>query len=352
MPRLPQGKQGFTMLRRIVQTGWWLAALPYGAAAAQSTPATVNIYRYILSVDVPESPAFVALGVAPTHVLRGSAPKPITVAIIDAFPGGNQPAPGVALDVAPYFLAGGGVRRVTRWRSMSLGGRLTRVLAKTILSVGAVRDPGDAGSALVGLALRSAVHDPHDPLLNSSLPADIAAEQARREISDTITADDVSGSGVDLAPLFARARAAMRGRSGDAQIALGWGVGGRLHGSVLTSDSLDPVRHTLWLSGQYTAGPRLDILATVQVRSAFRSDVRLWIGAAVQRKTAAVDYRAELYYDTRSHDGHPGVAVEARVLPHLGLVAALASQPVDFAGTGPRRLAVRTVLHWFYASDR
>jgi hypothetical protein len=340
------------MLRRCVQTGWWLAALVNGALAAQTAPTTVSIYRYILSVDVPESPALVALGVAPTHVLRGSAPKPIAASLVDAFPSGNQAAPGVALDVAPYFLVGGGTRRTTRWRSMSLGGRLTRVLAKTILSVGAVRDPTDANSALVGLALRSAVHDPHDPLLNSSLPADIAAELSRHGIPDTASADDVAASDVNLAPLYARARAAMRGRSGDAQIALGWGLAGRLHSGALTGDSLDPVRHTVWVSGQYTTGPRFDILATVQVRSAFRSDARVWVGAAIQRKTAAVDYRAELYYDTGSHDGHPGVAVEARVLPGMAVTAAAASQPVDFAGTGPRRLLLRTLLHWFYTSDR
>lgn len=340
------------MVRRTVQTGLWLAALSSGALAAQTTT-TVNIYHFILGVDVPESPAFVALGVAPTHVLRGSAPKPIAAAVLDAFPGGNQAAPGVAIDVAPYFLAGGGVRRVTRWRSMSLGGRLRRVLAKTLLSVGAVRDQVDPGSALVGLAVRSAVHDPHDPLLNSSLSDEVAAELARHGVPDSVSADDdVADTGVNLAPLFARARRAMRGRSGDAQIAVGWGIAGRLHSGVLRGDSLDPVRHTLWLSGQYTAGRRLDLLATVQVRSAFRSDVRVWLGAALQRKTTVVDYRAELYYDTRSHDGHPGVAVEARVLPRMGLVAAVASQPVDFAGTGPRRLAVRTLLHWFYASDR
>lgn len=341
------------MLRRTVQAGVWLAALSSGAVAAQTTRATVNIYRFILGVDVPESPALVALGVAPTHVLRGSAPKPVAVTVLDAFPGGTHAAPGVALDMAPYFLLGGGVRRVTRWHSMSLGGRLTRVLVKTILSVGAVRDPADPGSALVGLALRSAVHDPHDPLLSSSLPDEVAAELARHGIPDSVGSDDdVADRGVDLAPLFARARRAMRGRRGDAQIAVGWGVAGRLHGGALTSDSLDPVRHSLWLSGQYTASRRFDILATVQVRSAFRSDARVWLGAALQRKTTAVDYRAELYYDTRSHDGHPGLAVEARVLPGVGFAAGLASQPVDFAGTGPRLLVVRTLLHWFYTSDR
>jgi hypothetical protein len=341
------------MLRRTVHAGLWLAALASGALAAQTPRATANIYRFILGIDVPESPAFVVIGVAPTHVLRGSAPKPIAVAVLDAFPGGAQAAPGVAVDVAPYFLVGGGVRRVTRWRSMSLGGRLTRVFIKTILSVGAVRDPADPGSALVGLALRSAFHDPHDPLLSSSLPDEVAAELARHGIPDSVaTDDDVADRGVDLAPLFARARRALRGRSGDAQMAIGWGLAGRLRGAALSGDSLDPVRHTVWLSGQYTASRRIDILATVQVRSVFRSDARVWLGVGLQRKTTAVDYRAELYYDTRSHDGHPGVAVEARVLPHMGVVAALASQPVDFAGTGPRRLAVRTLLHWFYASDR
>lgn len=45
-------------------------------ASAQDTSG-VNIYRFVLGVDVPESPALVALDRTPTRVLRGSAPKPI-----------------------------------------------------------------------------------------------------------------------------------------------------------------------------------------------------------------------------------------------------------------------------------
>jgi hypothetical protein len=320
-----------------------LALLIAAPLSAQDTT-TVNIYRFVLGVDVPESPAFVALGVAPTHVLRGSAPKPIAASVLDAFLGGDQATPGVAVDVSPYFLLGGGVRRRSRLHAMSLGGRLARVFTKTIVSVGAAREPSDPASPRLGFALRSTIHDPHDPLLNTTLAEDVARELARRGIPDSVSTDeDVGDRGADLAPLYARARRAMRGRTGDVQFSAGWGVALRVANGVLARDSVGTARHTIWLSGQLTPTRRLDLLTTVQLRNAFRSDARAWLGAGLQRKTTALDYRVELYYDTKSHDLHPGVAVEARVWSRMGFVAALSSQQ--------RQLRFQTLVHWFYASD-
>jgi len=307
---------------------------------AQDTT-TVDIYRFILGVDVPEPPAFVVLGVSPTHVLRGSAPKPIAASVLDAGVAGDHATPGVAVDIAPYFLLGGGVRTLGRLRAMSIRGRLTRVLTKTILSLGAVRDPppGDPGSPLLAFALRSTFHDPHDPALTSRLPEELIAARAASD-------EEAGNTGVDLRPIYARARRAMRARTGDPQISGGWGVALRARSGSLASDSLVSPRHTLWLSAQLSTGRRLDVLSTIQIRDAFRGDARTWLGLGLERKTAFVDYRAELSYETRSRDWHPGVAVDARVTGGLGLVASLTTE------SAPRRLALRTQLYWFYASDR
>lgn len=307
---------------------------------AQDTT-TIDVYRFILGVDVPEPPAFVVLGVSPTHVLRGSAPKPIAASVLDAGLAGDHATPGVAVDIAPYFLLGGGVRTLGRLRAMSIGGRLTRVLTKTVLSLGAVRDapPGDPGSPLVALALRSTFHDPHDPALTSRLPEELVAAFAARD-------EEAGNLGVDLRPIYARARRAMRARAGDPQISGGWGVALRARNGALTRDSLVSPRHTLWLSAQLSTGRRLDVLSTIQVRNAFRPDARTWLGLGLERKTTAVDYRAELSYETRSRDWHPGVAVDTRAAARLGVVASLTT------ASAPRRLELRTLLYWFYASDR
>ncbi|MGH2348609.1 MAG: hypothetical protein ACRDFT_03980 [bacterium] len=335
-----------------VATASVLVALLGGPARAQGVP-PINLYRFILGVDVPESPAFVAMGVAPTHVLKGSAPKPITASLLDALPSSSRSTPGVSLDVTPYFLVGGGVRDLARYRSGSIAGRLTRVLTKTLLSVGAAGLPDDPGSPLVGFAVRSTLHDPHDPVLNSRLPEEIAAELAREDVPAAHpTEEDVTDRGVDLSAVYARARSAMRARSGDAQVSGGWGMMARARGGVLDDDSLGGMRHTLWLSAQYTFGRRFDILATVQLRNAFHATDRLWVGAALLRKTTMADVHAELYYDTQSGDLHPGLAVDARASAHLGIVASLSAQPDAPALVGTRRLQFRALVRWFAASDR
>ncbi|MEP0547387.1 MAG: hypothetical protein ABJF88_10685 [Rhodothermales bacterium] len=320
-----------------------------GSAAAQDTNRG-NVYRFILGVDVPAEPAFVALDLAPTRVLRGSAPKPLSATVTGTFADDTMPA-GVAVSVAPYFLAGGGIRTMESYRSRSVGGRLLRVFTKTVVSFGAAQARGDPSATLVGLAVRSTFHDPHDPALNSSLPEDVAALVGH----DVPAAEeDVGGYGSDLTVAYARARRAMRARSGggDPQVSGGWGMAGRLGGGVWGRDSLGTLRHTFWLGAQVTLNRRFDVLGTVHLRDAFGSEYAL-VGAALLRKTTALDLIAEVVYDTASQSLHPSLALGARVLPNVGVTAALTTQvPFDDPRDGPRTLGFRASVQWFYASDR
>ncbi len=318
---------------------------------AQQAEAT-NIYRFIMGVDVPEPAAFVALGIAPGHALRGSAPKPVMASVISSSGGGARALTGIAIDVAPYFLVGGGVRNLESFRSNSIAGRMQRVGTKTVVSLGAAGDPAGTGSRLVAIGVRATFHDPHDPALNTDLPERATAELARAGATPPDDADeDVTDRGVDLAPLFARVRREMRGRRGW-QVSGGWGLAARLRGDATSGDSLVSPRHTVWLSGQRTCGPRLDVLVTVETRNAFRSDAYWWIGAALLRKTTAADFTAEAYYDTLRRRLNPGVAAEVRALQRVGLVASITSQPDPFDMTGPTRLQLRTLLRWHIAYDR
>ena len=321
------------------------------AVHAQDTT-VINAYGFVLGVDVPESPAFVVVGVAPTHVLRAAAPKPLTLNVLDAFESGSDPTPGVAIDVAPYFLAGGGRRRLGSYRSMSLAGRLMRVVTKTLLSLGAARDPADSRSLLVGLGLRSTFHDPHDPL-STTLPEDVAAVHAQAGAPAPSGAEeDVGDHEVGLTQAFARARRTLRRPSANPQVSGGWGVAARLRGGVLDGDSVETERHCLWLGAQFTAGRRFDVLTTAQLRSAFRTDRYWWLGAGLERTTTAANILAELYYDTQARRVHPGIAVDVRASSHVGVVGSLTTQSATLSGSGPRRLQLRTLARWFYASDR
>jgi hypothetical protein len=117
----------------------------------------------------------------------------------------------------------------------------------------------------------------------------------------------------------------------------------------VSRDSLQAVRHTFWLTGQYTFGPRFDLLATVQARNAFRSDAHLRAGTALQRKTTAVDFLGELYYDSADGDLHPGVAVEIHALPRIGVVSSLTTGPAAADDGGPSRLRMAVLLRWYVA---
>ena len=325
--------------------------LSTGALTAQDT-AAVNIYRFVLGIDVPESPALVAMGLAPTHVLSASAPKPIVLSVLGTFPSGGSALPGVAIDVGPYFLSGGGPRSLASYRSMSVAGRLTRVLTKTIFSLSAAPDPSDPGASLVGLGIRSTFHDPHD-VVSLSLPEEVAAELAKAGVpTPGASEEDVGDRGVNLEPLFGRARRQIRNPTANPQVSGGWGVATHLRGGVLRGDSIETVRHCLWLGATFTSGRRFDVLSIVEIRNAFRSDRFLWLGAGFERKTTVMGLLAELYYDTEAHRFYPGIAVDTRVSSHVGIVGSLTTQSARLKAVGPRRLELHTLVHWFYASDQ
>lgn len=286
----------------------------------------VNLYRFVLDVDVPESAALVALDETPTHVLLGAAPKPVMFTVLASRTPGSL-RPGLGLDVAPYFLFGGGIRKLSGYRSNSVAGRLMRVLTKTTLAVAAVPDATAQGSWRVGFGLRTTFHDPHDPVLNSPLPERVADALAGQGVAPPGDAEeDVSERGVDLSTHFAEALRTMRAR-GDIQISGGWGVSARVEGDVLTADGLTDTRHTFWVTGQSALGPRFDVLATVQGLDVWRSGRALRVGAGVQRKTSLADFRAELAFDGTDERLHPAVALDVKLPGCTSVIAALATVP-------------------------
>lgn len=329
--------------------GWTVVGfalfLPSGVVFAQAP--RVNIYRYVIDVDVPESGALIALDAATSRVVRGSAPKPVAASLIHFFEPAGDWRTGLALDVSPYYLLGGGRRTLESYRKMTVAGRLTRVLTKTTISVAGISDPVSS-SLLPALAIRSTFHDPHDPIGGTRLPEEIDSALAAAGLPPL--ADDeeeATGRGVDLAPLYAAARRTMRAR-GDVQVSGGWGVAGRWEEGGLGEEPGRP-HHTLWLTGQHGRGPLLDILATVQWRDAFHDQGRMRVGLGLQRKGAATDFRLEAHYDWTDGRVHPGVAVESRLAPGLGVVGALLSDPDP---SGPARARMSVMVRWYAASER
>jgi len=327
-----------------------LASTVVPSSGSAQSGGKINIYRFVLDVDVPESPGLVALDVATSHVLRGSAPKPIAASLIHRWAGTGSRSTGLALDIVPYFLVGGGERRLADYRAMTVGGRLKRVVTKTSLSVAAISDPADPASLLGGLAIRTTFHDPHDPIATTRLPEQVDSALAAHGATLASSAEeDPSGRGVDLSPLYAAARREVRAR-GDVQVTAGWGIAGRVAGAVFEGDSIQSIRHTFWATAQHAFGHRLDLLVTAQVRGSGGT----WkprLGAGLQRKSRPADFRAELYYDGVDQRLYPGMSVEVHALTGVGAVASLTTDtPMPRVPNGSRaRLSV--LLRW-YAAQR
>jgi hypothetical protein len=322
------------------------ALLALAPSAAAQGPERINIYRFILDIDVPEPAALVAMDLAPGHVLRASAPKPVAASLAFAYDSGSGATRSAALDFSPYFLLGGGIRRLESYRSMTLWGRLRRVITKTLLSLGAAWDPADPDSPRVALGLRSTFHDPHDPI---PPPGGLVerVDSALRAAGETPAdeEEDVAGRRADLRGLYLDAERAMRAKRG-IQVGGGWAMAGRLGGARFAGDSLGDIRHTLWVATQYTFGPRFDLLGTLQVWNGF-DDTHTRLGAALMRKTTAVDLTTELYFDSADDRLHPGAWVEGRLLPRVRAGAALGTE-TDASG-GDTRLRVRAFLRWYVA---
>ena len=319
------------------------------AAPASAQP--VNLYRYVLGLDTPESPALVALDLGASTALRGSSMPPLAAALATVAGGGGDRT-GLALDVTPSFLVVGGERDLARYRRNSLGGRVERVLTKTALSLAAARDDGVPGDLLVSTAVRATFHDPHDPVLNSDLPERLEAALDAAGAQPRDGADeDLTDEGLDVQPYLRATRAEMRARGG-VLISGGWGVSGRLHHGTATADSLTTLRHEIFACGQWILGSHADLLTTVQYRHAFRDDDFVQFGIGWLRKTTHFDALLELAYDTASHDLRPGLAATARLLPQLAAQASLSARPREPGDDGPAQLQAALTLRWFLAHDR
>jgi hypothetical protein len=173
----------------------------------------------------------------------------------------------------------------------------------------------------------------------------VEAKLAEQGVDPAEDEEDVSARGVELRSLYGESAREMRARC-CLQIAGGWGFAGRLGGARFAGDSLDQVRHTLWVTTQYTFARRFDLLSTAQLWNGF-DDAHLRVGAALMRKSTALDLTTELYFDSADDRLHPGVWLEGHPLSRVRAALSLGTE-TDAAG-GATRLRVRTLFRWYLA---
>jgi hypothetical protein len=151
---------------------------------------------------------------------------------------------------------------------------------------------------------------------------------------------------VNLSPVFAQARRTARARC-CVQVSGGWGFAATVNGGRIADDSVGPLRHTLWVSTQWTLSPRVDLLVQLQGTNMFRGDWHQRLGLAIQRKATGADLLAEVYYDSEFHRLYPGLTVEGSLGRGLALDGAVLAEPggADAAA----RLRTALLLKWYLA---
>jgi len=311
--------------------------------------------KFILDYDVPESPALIAIGAAPANVIRGSAAKPVVAHLVNQFTANEKIDNGIALDFSPYFVFGGRLKSIDEYRNSAF----KRIMANTQFSVATAQSTTDSTALLFGLGIRATLFDSHDLLKDKQLGQEIdaaLAAAANAGGADTLE-DDVVSKGVDRADLtqaYDNAQARVRNRKGDA-LTIGWGMGGLLKGSIASGDSVDQVRHRLWLSYRHSFGGGMEVLGIAQwfendsVGSSFRA------GTAVRTNGPNYNFAAEVFFDSNPDEvasGRFGIGAngEVRFTRGLGLVAAIATEPVQDGNHIASKLRVRTSIRWNMSS--
>jgi hypothetical protein len=323
-----------------------LAVATPRAGSGQETE-LVNLYRFVLDLEVPESPALVALGLVTSQALAATAPKPLGMSVAAQWHAAGRSFPAAAFELSPYFLVGGGRRTLERYRSNSVRGRLGRIGGRTVVSLGVAGDPVHTGAVRIALGLRATLHDPHDPINNAGGLPELVSTLLPGNVS--VHASDIRGHSDAVDRSLTEAARAMRARPRWI-VSMGYGVAGSVHDGTLERGKIDSGGHTLWLAWQRTLDDSFDLLFTSQALRMFSPGADFRIASALRRKTAAADVLADVYYDTQDRGLHGGMAFSIHLARGIRTVLSLGTEPeTDDRGVA-RKLRVRSLLRWSYGS--
>jgi hypothetical protein len=150
------------------------AAAPQPAAAPAPvplTPAQLDAQRAIrliktgdVDLTVPESPAFVAIGLSPDTIIRPTTPREFATALLNGVDRSGHLQTGVAIDTVPYLVYAGNKVSLGTYKTS----RATQILSRTQTSFGTTKGAGENDpSVKLSVGVHSTLHDSEDPRLNN-----------------------------------------------------------------------------------------------------------------------------------------------------------------------------------------
>ncbi len=203
-----------------------------------------------LDLAVPEAPAFVLLGVAPSEVNRPTNVRELGVALLNGVDKHGRLRVGLAVTAAPYLALRGRNLTLQAYRRSVLA----RLLTRAQLSIGTSRAADDTASTDLGLGIRLVLFDAGDPRLDRALVDSIAQlllstlPPAPDRIDTTAEAGQTATFVPGLAEQLDRLRAAAERRNWN-KSRLEFGAGAAWSALSSAIDSLRYQGLGVWLTG-------------------------------------------------------------------------------------------------------
>ena len=329
------------------------------ARQADATPpqadATKPVGFSTLDFAVPESPAFIVLGVSPENVVRPTSPRAFATSLLNGLDQEGNLQNGVALEAVPYTLARGTEFTLAEYRA----DKFKRFLANTSLSLGTIKGAGtNDDAARLGVGIHTILYNQGDSRMDNQLIADFKKILESQPNPD----QDLDLFDQQIAGKLKKVRDAARKRSESKPIwtlafAPSWISPDGKYGN-LKSNGMG-----LWTSFSTGIGGDSQLIAHVRYRTneevADPDNAGMFLGqdtslAGLRLRTGGQDFRFsfETSYINRKRDGSRtddslafGVGLEPRISEGLWL-------NISFTGEAGRRDGndgrFQTALKWAF----
>ena len=142
-----------------------------------------------INLSVPESPAFVALGVTPENVIRPGTGKELALGLLNGVDGNGNFQAGIAIEAAPYLLAKGNSLEIKEYRTDFVKRTLSRMQVSFATASGQ-SDTDDAEKISIGL--RWTLWDQGDKRLDDKLITCYNEKISWSEVPPTTIGEDTS----------------------------------------------------------------------------------------------------------------------------------------------------------------
>ena len=168
---------------RIVAATVVLCVLAPGAASGQPAPVvspplpvpatsalldaermTTKLKSADIDLSVPESPAFVAIGLSPDTIVRPTTPREFATAVLNGVDRNGNLQTGMAIDAVPYLVWAGSKVSLHQYRTSVA----TQILSRSQVSFATTKGGGDDDpSVKLAIGGHSTLYDSEDPRLNN-----------------------------------------------------------------------------------------------------------------------------------------------------------------------------------------